>query len=382
MRTVELASRLRQLLGESFRTLVATIGLGAAGGAIFSTLGMPLPWMLGAMVFTMIAAITGARVSLPGTIRNGFLPVLGVLLGSSFGPGTATDLIAWWPVLLLVAPYVLATVGLGTLYFRKVAGLQPGAAFYSAIPGGLSQAIVLADDAEGVDVGEVALIHAVRLVVVVTLIPFAFRYFSGADFARPAAAVDAFEASDALLIAGCAIAGAVGGRALRLPAAFMFGPLLLSAVLHATATATITVPPWLVAAVQVLLGAFVGARFAGSRIRELSDLVLVSAGWTLLVLAVVLSMGWLLSASVQGPTEALVLAFAPGGHPEMTMVALGMGISIPFVTTVHMVRVVLIFSMAKWMLRVMERKWRRTARGGATEPTRSQKAVDTPPPRQ
>src|SRR3546814_4067435 len=60
--------------------LLWTIVLGAVGGALFTWLHTPLPWMLGALAFTSIAAIGGARLYLPTDLRRVMMAALGVLL--------------------------------------------------------------------------------------------------------------------------------------------------------------------------------------------------------------------------------------------------------------------------------------------------------------
>ena len=46
----------RNLLG-----FVLASAIGALGGWVFFILALPLPWMLGSMLFTAVAAIGGAR---------------------------------------------------------------------------------------------------------------------------------------------------------------------------------------------------------------------------------------------------------------------------------------------------------------------------------
>ena len=58
----------RNLLG-----LVLAGAIGTLGGWVFFILALPLPWMLGSMLFTAVAAIGGAPVALALPIRNGFV---------------------------------------------------------------------------------------------------------------------------------------------------------------------------------------------------------------------------------------------------------------------------------------------------------------------
>lgn len=60
------------------------LAVGVAGALVFAWAGLPLPWMLGAMTATTIAALMGAPVAAPLKIRPVMFAVLGVMLGSTW----------------------------------------------------------------------------------------------------------------------------------------------------------------------------------------------------------------------------------------------------------------------------------------------------------
>ncbi|MFX4906819.1 AbrB family transcriptional regulator, partial [Acinetobacter baumannii] len=74
---------------------VLALAAGAAGGALFYWLRMPLAWMLGAMTATALLALSGARPEVVSGLRSGLVMVLGVLLGSSFSPSLLGHLRDW-----------------------------------------------------------------------------------------------------------------------------------------------------------------------------------------------------------------------------------------------------------------------------------------------
>ncbi len=65
---------------------MVSLGLGAAGGAVFDVLGLPLAWMIGAMCFTTVAALAGAPLRGPERLREIMVTVLGLMLGSTVTP--------------------------------------------------------------------------------------------------------------------------------------------------------------------------------------------------------------------------------------------------------------------------------------------------------
>src|SRR3546814_2505147 len=127
-------------------------------------------WRLGALAFTSVAAIGGARLYLPTDLRRVMMAVLGVLLGSASSPHLV-DQIGQWPWTLLgMIVFVATGGGLATLFLMRVGRLDGPTAFFSASPGGLSEMMILGPTMGG-DERQIALIHATRIVMVMLILP-------------------------------------------------------------------------------------------------------------------------------------------------------------------------------------------------------------------
>ena len=79
--------------------LTKALAIGTTGGALFFALNMPLAWMMGAMVATTVAALSGVSLHVPGQLRSVMVAILGVLLGSTFTP-EAMQKVGEWPITL------------------------------------------------------------------------------------------------------------------------------------------------------------------------------------------------------------------------------------------------------------------------------------------
>ena len=66
--------------------LALALGIGAAGGALFAQLGVPLAWLIGAMCVTTASALAGAKIMVPAPLRWLMIAVLGTMVGSAFRP--------------------------------------------------------------------------------------------------------------------------------------------------------------------------------------------------------------------------------------------------------------------------------------------------------
>jgi hypothetical protein len=343
------------------RALLA-LALGAVGGWLATLAGLPLPWMIGAMLATTAGALAGLPIKLWQRLREVFVVVLGVMLGSSFTPEIAALLTGWSVSLAILALYTAVSGALGTWYFHRVAGYDRVTSYFSAMPGGLS-VMILVGESMGGDARLISLTHASRLLLVVLLLPFAFQLFMGYDPATrpaPGPALLAIDGGELALLALCGLAGWAGAQALRVPASSIVGPMVLSAVVHMGGVVEAAPPEELVAAAQVVVGSAIGCRFAGTALATVGRAILWAAGGTVLLVgsAVLAALG---GATLTGlPVMELTLAYSPGGLAEMSLIALALGLEAALVATHHIVRIFLIVVLAPVVFRI----GRKTARSG------------------
>ena len=329
-----------------------TLLVGTVGGAIFAWMNLPLAWMLGAMVATTATSLGGAKLYIPGPMRSIMVAIIGVLLGASFTPEIVDKAREWPLTIACLVLYLGLLVGILFVYFHRVVGLDPPTAYFSATPGGLSE-MVITGAAMGADDRTIALIHTARVLLVVFAIPLWFRYMTGVT-ATPSAmgpSIGAIEATDVMVLAGCAIAGVVVGRLIRLPAYRLSGPMLASAVVHITGVNE-AAPPWeLVAAAQVVVGSAIGARFTGVPVSRVLGLMAAAVVSTVLMLAATIAFALVLAPATGIDWRPIVLAYAPGGLAEMSLIALSLGIETAFVATHHVLRIGLIVVVAPLVYR-------------------------------
>ncbi|MBT5037369.1 MAG: AbrB family transcriptional regulator, partial [Rhodospirillaceae bacterium] len=333
--------------------LALALALGAAGGAVFYALNLPLPWMLGAMSFVTIAALSGAPVASAPRFRNAMVAVLGVLLGSQFNAEIFARIADWYVGLAGVAASSGLMIVLCTFYYRKVGGYDRTSAYFSSIPGGLSEMMVLGE-AMGGDARRISLSHGVRILTAVFLIAFYFRLFEGYQpVGLIGAEVSALGWQDGLVLLACAALGWPGARLLRVPAAQLVGPLALSAAAHLSGLIGAMPPGEIVAAAQVALGAAIGARFVGARFREIWRIMFISVGAAMIMVAIAAAFALILGEISGSSKTALFLALAPGGLAEMSIIALSFGTAAAFVSTHHIVRIIILVVVAPAIFRLL-----------------------------
>ena len=341
--------------GVDLTALAITLALGAFGGTLAWAAHLPLGFLLGAMVLVgALAALNikplGRPMTLPSRIRFSFVPVIGVAIGGAFTPQIARAALDWGPSLLALMVFVPLAHALAYKVYR-LGGFAPHEAYFAAVPGGLIESVQMGEEA-GADVRLLIVAQTLRLILVLISVPMIFWGLTGHTVGSAAGASMVGGAAPLTLweIGLMVAAGFVGvqlGKRMRLPGYIITGPLLLSALMHATEMMQAIPPGWLISVTQVILGAGLGVRFVGMDHRLLmrcGRLALVNAA---LALCLAFAFAGLVHGLTGAPLAAAFLAFAPGGLAEMSLIALSLNMSVIYVTAHHVVRIVLAVSFAK-----------------------------------
>ena len=305
--------------------------------------------MLGAMVATTIASLAGVRMNVPNRFRTLFVAILGIMLGSAFTPEIIDQAAQWAGALAIQATYVTFATGLSYTIYLRIGGYDRVTAYFSSTPGGISEMVLLGESLGG-DIRTMSLNHAVRVLIIMGVIPIYFRLVAGASLpsAPATGAISDLALLDFLILAACGVVGYLVAARLRLPAYAIIGPLLLSAAIHLTGLTASSVPSPIAASAQLVVGAALGSRFAG--ISRVAWLAAISS--TILIGSAV-GVATLASQILDINASTLFLALAPGGLAEMSLIALALGVDTAFVTIMHFLRVVLVVVLAPPAFRVL-----------------------------
>jgi membrane AbrB-like protein len=338
--------------------LAATLALACAAALACEALRSPLPWMIGPLMATAVAALVGLPVRSEPVLRNVGQWTIGMALGLYFTP----QVVALLPSLAL--PIVLAVawallIGYGFYRWlwwtqRSQPGMGRETAFFAAAIGGASEMALMADRRGG-RVDLVAASHSLRLMLVVMTIPFALQWLDvhGTDLSVPGAQTFRLEGLALLLAltaAGIAVIRRLGG-----PNPWVLGSLGVSILLTASDVQLTAMPKPLSNAGQLFIGVALGARFTPGFVRAAPRwLAAVGVGTVAMIVASALFAAVLASLTGQSPAT-LVLGTSPGGIAEMCITAKVLQLGVPTVTALHVVRYVVV-------LVATERLWRWEAR--------------------
>jgi membrane AbrB-like protein len=326
----------------------------AVGGAACHLLRTPLPWMIGPLLAMAMLKIAGLHLTAPKGGRELGQLVIGTALGLYFTPQVAHEVLGNWHYLIAAALLATALGWICGLFLARYTGTDKATAFFASVPGGATEMAILGERF-GAKTDRIALAQSLRILMVVVIIPFTLTFFGahGADaYARAPIPVDA--AGLAQLLALGLLAGALLAW-LRLPNAFMLGPLAITIALTAGEVQLSSMPTLLSNAGQLLIGCTLGSRFEQEFVRKAPHYMLVVALSILLAIVLAALFGWLLARMGGLAIPTMVLATAPGGIAEMCITAKVLQLGVPLVTAAHVTRVLILVTTTAPLFRLAKR---------------------------
>ncbi|MFD2436115.1 AbrB family transcriptional regulator [Modicisalibacter luteus] len=226
-------------------TLLLPAGVAVVGGCIWNALGMPLGWLLGAAIATGIWAAVGLPAQAPKPLQRAGLLIVGASVGLWITPQVAHELLGWLPIMVASAGLGVTLAILATPVFARFSGLDKATAYFCLLPGGV---IEMAEIGEGYRANRAAIaaLHAIRVGLIVTLLPAALFLLSASgsnqgavDEGTGVVAADLSLNSLAVLVALCALVSWITAR-LGMPSAWFLTPLIVAGAVRRPSAALIS----------------------------------------------------------------------------------------------------------------------------------------------
>jgi len=335
------------------RYQVFTAALAAGGVAVFVALELPLPFLFGPMAACLLAAMAGARLQGMGQLAFFARTILGVAVGAAVSPELLRRIPAMMASVSLIPLYIVVIGTIGVFFFRRICKFDPVTSYYAAMPGGLQDMVVFGEEAGG-DVRALSLIHATRVLIIVTLTPILLKGFYGVGMNNPIGArASELPLSELLLMAIAAFVGWWVGVRLRLFGASIIGPLIVTASLSLIGLIHNRPPAEAILTAQFLIGTGIGVYYVGITLTDLRRYVLSAFAFVLILAFLAACFTEFVSLMrLANPVEAF-LSFCPGGQAEMTILAIVSGADLGFVVTHHLSRVVLVITGAPFVAKFL-----------------------------
>ncbi|MEM7469756.1 MAG: AbrB family transcriptional regulator [Pseudomonadota bacterium] len=332
----------KTLSHRNYLWIFATLVLAFFGGLVFVLLSLPLPWLLGPMFICLVAALLGARIEGPPVLGDAMRTILGVAVGASITPDVISRVPEMATSLMLIPPYIMVIGLAGYPFFRRVCGLDKATSYYGAMPGGLQDMLLFGEEAGG-NVRHLSLLHATRVLIVVTALPVVMTLGLGLSLDQPiGAAARELPLNELLIMAGLAGAGWWVAKKIGLFGASILGPMILAAIASLTGLIHSRPPAEAILLAQYFIGLSIGVKYVGVTWAELRRVVLSAIGYTLIILVIAFFFAEAAVFLGLAPQASALLAFSPGGQAEMTVLAIVAGVDLAYVVTHHLTRIVVV----------------------------------------
>lgn len=327
-----------------------TIAIGSVTGLALELLGVPAGAIAGAMAGVAVAAVYGLDVGIAEGPRKIVFAFLGVVLGTEVTPETI-ETIRTWPLSALALVACMAVlIAVAPVYLRRVHGFDKDTAKIAALPGAMSYSLAMAIE-YGLDVRRIAIMHTIRLTVLLIALPVFANAFFDTTTAQEAAQPAMLSAQEIGIL--CAIAGGmlVLSRWITMPAFEFFGGMIVVGVLFASGLMEGKLPNEIIIPVFLITGCIVGSFFAGTDRAVIISSALAGLGNLVVGIAICTLFAVPVALYLDLPVIQVWLGFAPGGFETMIILAFVLGYDPAYVAGHQLVRFVLISFTIPFLLR-------------------------------
>lgn len=316
-------------------SLALGLAASALGGLLFTVLGVPLGWILGAMFGSAFYAnVFGIDGKTRNIRRTGQL-LIGAATAGVLTPEILDTIIVLLPAMIAAA--IAANIfGFALAWpLQKMARIDRMTALLSSLPAGMAEMSSLAKEV-GARADVVTIVHTLRVIIVVLLVP-ALVVTAGTSAASPDGATGSYGALIACLLVGLLLA--IAAIRLNILNPFIIMPMVLGPIFVTLGFPIARMPDWLLIAAQIFIGFSLGARLRREGFIKLPRAAIagVVCG-TALIAVMVLIVAPLIVAWTGSDLTATMLGTAPGGLGEMIASAKAVGASAAIVAGFQFVR--------------------------------------------
>lgn len=351
---------------------ILTLATATAGYYIFRILRLPVPAILGSLLFSTALNLSGRPPEFPLFYLSWFSNVvIGTYVGQRVTRSSVRILRELPGPAVIVSAGMIAISLAGGGLLLLLSDLHPVTAFIGSTTGGIAEMTLLAI-ALGADVASVSILQVFRLLAAIMATPFFCRKWTAWHAKRSGTIPASCEAEAADLLPGAvpaadnpkrkgnyflltaaALAGAVTGYALHLPVGILTGAMGAVAALNLAWREQPLMPGNLRTAAQVGIGIIMAANITADTLSTFLPL----AGPIVAITAAMLSTSFLLGILLHKMTgwnyPTCLLSTSLGGLSQMAIISEEMGgdpLKVSILQTVRLVTILLVFPLLMTVL--------------------------------
>jgi hypothetical protein len=329
--------------------MLLAIFIGAIGSILFIYLHLPLPWLLGAIFTSSIAMrFQNLPIQSPKIFSTPARVIIGLTIGSAFTPQILEQLHIYFFSILLIIPYTILVAFAGMYYYHKVLNFDKRTAFFSSMPGGVIEMVILGEQLKA-DTSKITLVQSSRLLFIVLTLPFIIQYIFHIDISGNKLITTPLREiylTDFFFLGIIGIIGAYLAKKLHISAAYLIGPMILSIIAFSLGFVHSKPPDELIKFVQVIFGTIIGFTFRGVTLKVIIKTLIGTFGHFIILALISTLFITFVYFVFDFPIISVLLAFSPGGQAEINLIAILVAANIPYITVHHIVRLFLVMNIA------------------------------------
>ncbi|MFD2372086.1 AbrB family transcriptional regulator [Brevibacillus sp. GCM10020057] len=347
-----------------FVSFLLTLFIGLLGGFSFQVMHLPIPWLLGPMLFSLAGSRLWKSFTpyWPGALRDSAIIMVGYTIGLSFTMAALQQIgQQLLSMILLTAMVLLGAMGIGFLV-SKAASIPFPTVLLGSIPGGLSQMLPLAEEIEGVDLTVVTFLQVSRLLMVIFFVPLLiFSPFFGLEGMQHAADLQKAAGSwnglfpNILVYAVVCPACAILGKKVRFPSAFFLGPMISTILINLSGFAGPQLPSVLLNASQLMIGCYIGLLLKPEQLKNKLSITVLAFLSGIVLIGCSLGISYLLTRLHDVSLLTAFLGLSPGGMDQMGIIAKEVHADMSVVICYQLFRTLFIFLVVPSLIKFIFR---------------------------
>ncbi|WP_275422235.1 AbrB family transcriptional regulator [Macrococcus brunensis] len=338
--------------------LIVTVFLSVIVSLLLMTIHMILPWLFGPIITAVtITKLTRREMRWPKPLADAGLFILGAQIGTTFTLQVLADIrndffhIILWNIMIIGAALLLS------LIYRQITHCSYETAFLSAVPGALSQMIVMAEENKRADFLAVTLSQTSRLLFVVMMVPFI------ASFSKDAVTGNMMDSESIFLVLSfdqllfiISLTGLlfIFLRRIHFPVPQLLAPIIIIAGWNIATGNSFSIPIYLIAAAQLLFGVRIGLQLVDLSSSLTFRLFIGIAVQNILLILVTFIAALFMTSHT---FNDVFLSLAPGGMAQIVIVALETGGNIAMISSYHIFRIFLILLVVAPLMQVVLKRF-------------------------
>jgi uncharacterized protein len=327
--------------------------LGALGGLLFSICHIPLSWILGPMTFLIVwrsSFVSSQILYQPPILKNGSFIILGISFGLAFTKDTFLTVGPYLVPFLITTIFLIIISILNGLLINKLVDIDKNTSIFASIPGGLTE-MVAASESLHANSSLVTIFQTVRLLTVVFFVPFSIQHLFEPQFAVQS--IKVLQGQSSTISYGWFFLAGVVGWLLnkKVPAAFVIGPLLTTAILNIVGVSLPTIHDFFLIFAQMTIGIGLGLMISFHDLKLGGKYCGYYFATSVLLIGASFGLGYLFSLVTDLDLATAMLSLAPGGLVEMVLTASSINADPAVVSSLQFIRLLFIISFIPSILK-------------------------------